>query len=285
VDKYQYTILEHRMSFSWTCPFCNLTQIVTDGQMVTDVSDLSITRQAEGILCLKSKAIGCSNNSCRRTAVHITLITGHRPEKMRPMVIAPKPGVDPIVSMNIAPLGNAKPQPDYIPEVIVKDYYEACLIRDLSPKASATLTRRCLQGMIRDFAGISKARLVDEIIALREALDDGSVDRSVTPETVEAIDHVRGVGNIGAHMERDIDLIVPVDPGEAQALIDLVEMLFDEWYGAREKRKAKLAHIEAIASNKKVLQSAVKKQISAPENENSAKGLAEILPRIDPEGL
>jgi hypothetical protein len=48
------------------------------------------------------------------------------------------------------------PLPDYIPEQIKDDYYEACSILNLSPKASATLARRCLQGMIRDFWGITK---------------------------------------------------------------------------------------------------------------------------------
>ena len=57
-------------------------------------------------------------------------------------------------------------------------------------------------------------------------------------------------------MEKDIDLIVPVDPGEAQALIDLVEMLFDEWYGSRERRKTRLARIESIATEKKAIQAA-----------------------------
>ena len=101
------------------------------------------------------------------------------------------------------------------------DYYEACAIRDLSPKASATLTRRCLQGMIRDFCGIAKATLAKEIDALREALDNHTAPKGVTHESVEAIDAVRKVGNIGAHMEKDIALIVDVDPGEAQMLIEL----------------------------------------------------------------
>ena len=59
----------------------------------------------------------------------------------------------------------------------------------------------------------------------------------MTPESVEAIDHVRTIGNIGAHMEKDIDLIIEVDPGEAQALIELIELLFEEWYVAKYERE------------------------------------------------
>src|SRR5690606_8628536 len=143
----------------------------------------------------------------------------------------------------VFPQGSAKPQPNYIPKALVEDYTEACLIRDLSPKASATLARRCIQGMIRDFCKITKGRLIDEIKALRDAVDSGRAPAGVNLETVEAIDHVRSIGNIGAHMEKDIDLIVPVDPEEAQALIGLIEMLFEEWYVARHVRQQKLAAI------------------------------------------
>lgn len=112
------------------------------------------------------------------------------------------------------------------------------------------MARRCLQGINRDFCGISKPRLVDEINALQKQVEEGSAPKGVEPETVEAIDAVRGIGNIGAHMERDISLIVDVDPGEAQALIELIEMLFDEWHVARHVRDEKLARVKQIAAEK-----------------------------------
>ncbi len=51
-------------------------------------------------------------------------------------------------------------------------------------------------------------------------------------------------------MEADIDVIVPVDPGEAQVMIELIELLFDEWYGARERRNSKLSRIAEIRLEK-----------------------------------
>ena len=151
----------------------------------------------------------------------------------------------------LLPPSSAKPQPDFIPKPIRDDYYEACAIRDLSPKASATITRRCLQGMIRDFCEISKGRLLDEIKELRERVDSGHAPSGVLPDSVDAIDDVRKIGNIGAHMEVDINVIVDVDPDEAQTLIELVEALFVEWYVAREARKARLGHLKQIAADKK----------------------------------
>ncbi|EIZ78490.1 hypothetical protein WSK_2934 [Novosphingobium sp. Rr 2-17] len=105
--------------------------------------------------------------------------------------------------------------------------------------------------MIRDFCKITKGRLVDEISTLRELVDNGAAPAGVTSETIEAIDHVRSIGNIGAHMEKDINLIVPVDPDEAQALIELIEMLFDEWYVARRSRQDRLERISQIGTEKK----------------------------------
>ena len=112
----------------------------------------------------------------------------------------------------LLPESEAKPWPDCVPEPLRQDYREACLIRDLSSKASATLSRRCLQGMIRDFCDISKKTLYAEITELKKQVDEGNAPKGVEHETMEAIDAVREVGNIGAHMEADIDVIVDVDP-------------------------------------------------------------------------
>ena len=71
----------------------------------------------------------------------------------------------------LVPDSRAKNFPEYIPQQILEDYREACTIKSLSPKASATLSRRCLQGMIRDFWSVKPGRLVDEIGAIEEKVD------------------------------------------------------------------------------------------------------------------
>jgi hypothetical protein len=145
------------------------------------------------------------------------------------------------LSWNLKPQSSAKPFPDYIPAPILQDYEEACLICGLSPKASATLSRRCLQGIIRDFWGISKARLIDEIDDL-----NGKIDAT----TWNAIDAVRSIGNIGAHMEKDINLIVDVDHEEADLLLRLIEVLLDEWYIRRHEREEHMQKVIAAAQAK-----------------------------------
>lgn len=141
----------------------------------------------------------------------------------------------------LIPKSRAKQFPAYIPKAIRQDYEEAYSIVHLSPKASATLARRCLQGMIRDFWSISKNRLVDEINELQNV---------VPTSQWKAIDSLRKIGNIGAHMESDINTIVDVDPDEAEKLLKLIELLIDKWYIARHDEEELLADISGIATNK-----------------------------------
>jgi len=141
----------------------------------------------------------------------------------------------------LLPESSAKPFPEYIPLQIRNDYEESCLIKDKSPKASATLSRRCLQGIIRDYWGITKSRLVDEINELEDKVD---------PVTWDAINSVRHVGNIGAHMEKDVDLIIDVEAEEAGLLIWLIETLLTDWYIQRHERQQRMSSLVQLAEKK-----------------------------------
>ena len=134
-----------------------------------------------------------------------------------------------------------KHYPDYIPEQIRKDYEEANLILERSPKAAATLLRRCLQGMIHDFWGIKEKNLNAEVTQLK-----GKVNLIQW----QAIDRLRKIGNIGAHMEKDVNLIVDIEPDEAKKLLRLIEMLLDKWYITRHEEEDLLNEIVGIAKSK-----------------------------------
>jgi len=82
--------------------------------------------------------------------------------------------------------------------------------------------------MIRDFWGVSKHRVKDEVDALQEHVD---------PDTWEAIDAVRNMGYIGVTMEADVNMIIDLEPREAQKLISLIQLLLPEWYVEREDRQ------------------------------------------------
>ena len=189
----------------------------------------------DGGYAFSVSAAFCSNESCKKTTLVFDLFYTHRQSNGEYGI------TEFIREWSLLPESAAKPFPDYIPAPIIADYKEACLIASLSPKASATLSRRCLQGMIRDFWKISKSRLKDEVDALEDIVD---------PATWDAIDSVRKIGNIGAHMESDINVIVDVDPDEATLLIGLIETLIADWYIARHNREERMSKIKAVAAQK-----------------------------------
>ena len=97
--------------------------------------------------------------------------------------------------------------------------------------------------MIRDFWGVHKKNLYLEIKEL-EAL--------IPNDTWEAIDAVRKIGNIGAHMEGDVNLIIDVEPEEATLLLELIESLLADWYIARHDRQQRNLKLKGIAEQKQI---------------------------------
>jgi hypothetical protein len=221
--------------FNWTCPHCNRDVTITNERMTTSWHTVRIDNSL-GRHTLISSFIICPNPQCKKYTLSCQLFETHMEYGTG------KENLDTeLSSWNLIPPSNAKPFPNYIPQAILADYQEACVIKDLSPKASATLARRCLQGIIRDFWNVKPGRLYDEIEEIKAAVD---------PLTWDAIDAVRKVGNIGAHMEKDINLIVDVEPNEAALLINLIEMLLKDWYITREERRSRLLSITGIAAEK-----------------------------------
>lgn len=143
--------------------------------------------------------------------------------------------------VQIRPRSSAKVFPKYIPQNIRQDYEEACAIIKLSPKASATLSRRCLQGMIHDFWNIKGKNLNAEITALKD---------KIPTDLWTSIDALRQLGNIGAHMEKDTSIIVDIDPNEADSLVKLIELLIKEWYVDREERRQLFSNIISTNQSK-----------------------------------
>lgn len=221
-------------SVAWTCPYCDRIATITERNRSSSTHSFDNSNKRGMTLVLKTDVIVCPNHSCRdftiRAALYETAFSGNA-----------RIASTELLAWVLKPRSNAKPFPDYVPTSIVQDYEEACMIRTLSPKAAATLARRCLQGIIRDYWNIKKGRLLDEIKELETEID---------PITWKAIDSVRSIGNIGAHMEKDINLIIDVEPKEAELLIGLIEVLIEEWYVHRHERENHMQKIIALATVK-----------------------------------
>lgn len=222
---------------SFQCPFCSSSMAISDDTLCK-----------RNVSFESSDGYEYSRGVSENTYSNIELSFYKCPNCNRYTVFAK--GVGPSVkdiNTILKPQSLAKQFPDYIPKAIRQDYEEACAIVNLSPKASATLSRRCLQGIIRDFWGIKETNLSKAI---------GELEDKIPATQWRVIDGVRRIGNIGAHMEKDINLIVDIDPDEAQKLIKLIEHLLEQWYISRHEQELLYADIIGIDETK---QSARKK--------------------------
>lgn len=220
---------------SWICPHCDHAAVIRDDDRGTTFFDFN---SSEGAIRYRVSGIRCPNPVCGKAVV---TYTAHNLMKTS---LGASPEARPVQSMYLWPLKQAdrtKDFPDYIPSGILQDYREACSIAGLSPKASATLARRCLQGMIRDFWQVKPDSLSKEIQAIKDKISEDMWD---------VIDGVRKVGNIGAHMEKDINLIIDVNPDEATLLLNMIEMLLEDWYVARFEKRQRIEKMKLLALEK-----------------------------------
>jgi hypothetical protein len=126
------------------------------------------------------------------------------------------------------------PIPPEVPPEIMEDYKEACLVLGDSTKASTALSRRCLQNLLRQAAGVKHGNLNDEIQQV--------IDSRKLPTTIaENIDAVRHIGNFGTHPIKSTSTgeIVPVQPDEAEWNLDVLESLFDFYFVQPARAKVK----------------------------------------------
>lgn len=138
-------------------------------------------------------------------------------------------------SVLVRPRGISRsPVPADVPAVIADEYKEACLVLADSPKASAALSRRCLQHVLRSAAGVTAGNLAAEI---QQVLDSGKLPSHLA----ESIDAVRNIGNFSAHPQKSTTsgAIVDVEPEEAEWNLDVLEALFDFYFVQPALIKAK----------------------------------------------
>ena len=214
---------------TYTCPYCGREQTFSENNMDKSLCAYHSMfsrehRESNGIVYydIFLYHIECSNKSCKKI-----IVVGYNKQRNR--------------QWDLIPENVYKDFPDYIPQQIREDYKEASLILNISPKAAATLLRRCLQGMIHDFWGIHEKNLNAEITTLKS---------KVNPFQWKAIDGLRSMGNIGAHMEHDVNLIIDIDTGETEKLQQLIELLLDKWYINRHEEEELYKSISQTAENK-----------------------------------
>jgi len=134
------------------------------------------------------------------------------------------------------PQSSSRPIPDVVPEPYRSDFNEACLVLRLSPKASAALSRRNLQTILREEGKTTKRDLYDQIEEISPKLPS---------HISEGLHAVRNIGNFAAHPMKSTNsgAILEVEEGEAEWNLDVLESLFDFYFVQPQllaKRKADL---------------------------------------------
>jgi Domain of unknown function (DUF4145) len=137
----------------------------------------------------------------------------------------------------VYPIGsNRGPVPPEVPKPIAANYVEACQVLPLSAKASAALSRRCLQAMLNanGYKGNDLAKQVDQLLSA-----------GLPTHIQKTVDAIRQFGNFSAHPVNDITTlqIIDVDPEEAEWCLEILEALLEHFYvapAAAAKKKAAL---------------------------------------------
>jgi len=125
-----------------------------------------------------------------------------------------------------------------IPALYLEDYNESQNVLAASPKASAALSRRLLQNILREEFGIKEKSLSTEIQKFIEM-------PGIPSHLIDAVDAIRNIGNFAAHPQKDLSTgeIVSVEKGEAEWLIEVIEGLFDFRFIQPKKLERKRAEL------------------------------------------
>jgi hypothetical protein len=140
--------------------------------------------------------------------------------------------------------GSTSPE---VPAEIRNDYIEACNVLPISAKASAALSRRCLQNILHA-SGYDTGNLAKEIDLL---LDEPDPRKAIPLRLRATIDVIRHCGNFGAHPINDKTAlqIIEVEPHEAEWCLDILEECFEHFYvGPAAARARKASFDEKLAA-------------------------------------
>jgi len=125
---------------------------------------------------------------------------------------------------------------EHVPPELSADYFEAVNTLDVSAKASATMSRRCLQNFFHNHMDPPiKGRGLDKEIELFLEL------KEAPKHILTAVDYIRHVGNYSAHPKKsaEVDKLIDVEPGEAEWSITVLQMLFEFYYESKHQIETK----------------------------------------------
>lgn len=210
------------------CPHCNV-QIFPQNK-ITDIDSTGFDLSDEDYIIYENHYFSVNSAvcpACKRIIIDLKHEISNTLDSTGEFNKVQIQRIYPISSLRSCPKEVDNPQ-------ITQDFIEASSVLNISPKASAALSRRCLQNLLREKAGVTKKDLSKEI---QEVIDS----RTLPSYLSDSIDAIRNIGNYAAHPLKSTASgeIIEVEPGEAEWALDVLEQLFDFYYVQPAKLAAK----------------------------------------------
>lgn len=249
------------MAFNWICGHCSGSVTITEQDYKSSYAlvDLGTATKTERIRIIWDVK-KCPNPECKKFSLEISAGFGSNVVRSNQSVF--EGGFHGMIPGQPVGIGRFRfsprvgaPLSPHVPPAVKDDHEEACVIKDLSPKAAATLCRRALQGMVRDFWTVQEKTLHEKLKKIESSCDH---------DLFRALMGIKSIGNIGAHPEKDINLIIDVEEGEVDALIEVLRILDGEWYVARAVRAERLSKVHALGASKIAAKSATLAVLPGP---------------------
>ena len=166
--------------------------------------------------------------------IHVTGTLCPRCEKATVALARKGPGDRTDVYVAYPRNATGREAPAEVPESLRADYAEAVAILEISPQASAALSRRIVQQVLTEQGGYAEGSLARQIDAFVE-------DERTPSELGGNLHYLREIGNFAAHpvkSERTGE-ILPVEHGEAGWALEVVDGLFDYYFVAPRRNEAR----------------------------------------------
>ena len=130
---------------------------------------------------------------------------------------------------------------DSLPQTLKDDYLEACNVLEISAKASAVLSRRVLQGILKE-RGYDSKNLYTQI---NNVLDEKG-EKALPTHIKDTIHFVRRFGNFSAHpiTEETTLQVVDIEDGEAEWCLQIIEGLFTHYYVEPDRLRERIRDAE-----------------------------------------
>ncbi len=160
----------------------------------------------------------------------------------------------------VVPRRSTRPVPKEVDDAIPEqaEYYrQAAAVLDVSPIASAVLSRRVLADLLKKYAHRDEFNL-------KARVDEFIKDTSVPSGLRENLHPFREVANFAAHTQEDDQAnIVDVDRDEAVWTLDVLDRLFDHFVVT----PARDAEMRAKIDKKRKVKAAGRKPIKPPKRQ------------------